>query len=565
MAPDPHLDHIYEFANSSPNYNDIDFTNTPLPTLKWGNRDWEGAQADEVEVPDKRGWRKLMAYVGPGFLVSIAYIDPGNFESDLQAGAKYKYQLLWVILLASGFALIIQSLAANLGVVTGKHLSEHCRAEYPRFVNFVLWMLAEVSIVASDIPEVIGSAYALNMLFHLPVWIGVLLTGCSTLMFLALQQYGVRKLEVVIAFLVFTMASCFFGELGYAAPSAGDILKGLVVPKLEGSGATELAISLLGAMVMPHNLFLHSALVLTRKIPRTLSGIQDGCRYYFVESGLALFLSFFINVCVIAVSGSVCSSPDLSPENQESCNNLDLNRASFLLKNVLGRWSFQLFAIALLASGQSSTITGTYAGQYVMQGFLNLQFQPWLRNLFTRSVAIVPSLLVALIGGSAGAGRLIIISSMILSFQLPFALLPLLKFTSSTTKMGPHANSKVVTVITWIIGFAVMVINIYFVSSALLQWLLQSSISTRTRVLLGLSGVAGILVYLGAIIYLALRTDREVTYLLSDIENFPEGILSDEDVSGESSEVELHGLLKPSDKKDSPVLDHKDSTPVTRG
>jgi hypothetical protein len=287
--------------------------------------------------------------------------------------------------------------------------------------------------------------------------------------------------------------------------------------------------------------------------------VQDGCRYYFVESGLALFLSFLINVCVIAVSGSVCSSPELSPENQESCKNLDLNRASFLLQNVLGRWSFQLFAVALLASGQSSTITGTYAGQYVMQGFLDLQFQPWLRNLFTRSVAIVPSLIVAVIGGSAGAGRLIVFSSMVLSFELPFALLPLLKFTSSTTKMGPHANSKLVSAVTSIIGCAVMVINIYFVSSALLQWFIHSSTSTGSRVLLGLCGVAGILIYLGAIIYLAFRTDREVTYLLSDVENFPEEILSDDEVTGESSEVELHGLLKPSDRKDSSVLDHQDT------
>ncbi|BBN17001.1 natural resistance-associated macrophage protein 2 [Marchantia polymorpha subsp. ruderalis] len=558
MAPDSealsHHVHPYEFANTSSDFDDVDTGKSEQPLPSKPDREWDGVKVDEVDVPDRRGWRKLMAYVGPGFLVSIAYIDPGNFESDLQAGARYQYQLLWVILLASCFALIIQSLAANLGVVSGKHLSEHCRSEYPRNINLGLWLLAELAIVASDIPEVIGSAYALNMLFGIPVWAGVLLTGFSTLMLLALQQYGVRKLELLIAFLVFTMAACFFVELGYASPPLGDMLTGLIVPKLDGSGATGLAISLLGAMVMPHNLFLHSALVLTRKIPRNTSSIKDACRYYLVESGFALFLSFLINVCVISVSGAVCSSKDLSEENRDSCSNLDLNRASFLLRNVLGRWSFQLFAIALLASGQSSTITGTYAGQYVMQGFLNLQFQPWLRNLLTRSVAIVPSLIVALIGGSAGAGKLIIISSMILSFELPFALIPLLKFTSSTTKMGPYANSLTVTSVTWVIGFCVMLINIYFVSSALWDWILHSSFSIVSLILLGSSGVLGILVYLGAIIYLAIRQDKEVTYLLSEGEMEIDGVdMIDAEASRNSGDLELHGLLS-FDPKDSAQL-----------
>ncbi|KAL3689613.1 hypothetical protein R1sor_015922 [Riccia sorocarpa] len=554
-APNHHLhhQHAYEsFASVSPDFDDIDAGSGKSESVpSRPERDWDGVKVEEVDVPDRRGWRKLMAYVGPGFLVSIAYIDPGNFESDLQAGARYQYQLLWVILLASGFALIIQSLAANLGVVSGKHLSEHCRSEYPRSINLGLWLLAEVAIVASDIPEVIGSAYALNMLFKLPVWVGVLFTGLSTLMLLALQQYGVRKLELLIAFLVFTMAACFFIELGYASPPVDSMLVGLVIPKLEGPGATGLAVSLLGAMVMPHNLFLHSALVLTRKIPRNKSSIKDACQYYLVESGFALFLSFLINVSVISVSGAVCSSSNLSDENRDSCTNLDLNRASFLLRNVLGRWSFQLFAIALLASGQSSTITGTYAGQYVMQGFLNLQFQPWLRNLFTRSVAIIPSLVVALIGGSAGAGKLIIISSMILSFELPFALIPLLKFTSSTTKMGPHANSTTVTYVTWVIGFCVMSINIYFVSSALWDWILHSSFSTVSLIFLGLSGVVAILVYLGAIIYLALRQDKEVTYLLSEGDYEVDGGDGDTEAPRTSSELELHALLDSLDSKDS--------------
>ncbi|XP_027187310.1 metal transporter Nramp1 isoform X4 [Cicer arietinum] len=371
----------------------------------------ETSNTDQIVVPDRSSWKNFFAYMGPGFLVSIAYIDPGNFETDLQSGAQYKYELLWIILVASCAALVIQSMAANLGVVTGKHLAEHCRAEYSRVSNFILWIIAEIAIVACDIPEVIGTAFALNMLFNIPVWIGVLLTGLSTLMLLALQQYGVRKLEFLIAFLVFTIAACFWAELGYAKPDAKEVVKGLFVPQLKGSGATGLAISLLGAMVMPHNLFLHSALVLSRKIPRSVRGIKEACRFYMIESAFALMVAFLINVSVISVSGAICNSSNLNEEDQMSCQDLDLNKASFLLRNVLGKWSSKLFGVALLASGQSSTITGTYAGQYVMQGFLDLRLTPWIRNMLTRCLAIVPSLIVAVIGGSTGAGKLIIIAS----------------------------------------------------------------------------------------------------------------------------------------------------------
>ncbi|KAI3979130.1 hypothetical protein MKX01_016955 [Papaver californicum] len=471
---------------------------------------------NQIIVPETTSWKNLFAYMGPGFLVSIAYIDPGNFETDLQAGAQYKYELLWIILVASCAALVIQSLAANLGVVTGKHLAEHCRAEYPRIPNFILWILAEISIVACDIPEVIGTAFALNMLYSIPVWCGVLLTGLSTLVLLALQQYGVRKLEFFIALLVFTIAACFFVELGYAKPDASEVLKGLFVPTLKGNGATGLAISLLGAMVMPHNLFLHSALVLSRKVPRSIQGIKEACTFYTIESGFALMVAFLINVSVISVSGAVCNSSNLNKEDQMSCNDLDLNKASFLLRNVLGSWSSKIFAIALLASGQSSTITGTYAGQYVMQGFLDLRLRPWIRNFLTRCLAIVPSLIVALIGGSAGAGKLIIIASMILSFELPFALIPLLKFTSCKNKMGSHANSVIISVITWIIGSLIMAINIYFIATSFFEFLFHGKLKVVGRVFLGILGISGMLIYLAGILYLVVRkNEQKTTHLLS--------------------------------------------------
>ncbi|KAF8021652.1 hypothetical protein BT93_G1947 [Corymbia citriodora subsp. variegata] len=470
---------------------------------------------DQIIVPDRKSWKNIFAYIGPGFLVSIAYIDPGNFETDLQAGAQYKYGLLWIILVASCAALIIQSLAAKLGVVTGKHLAEHFRMEYPKVPNFILWVLAEISIVACDIPEVIGTAFALNMLFKIPVWCGVLLTGLSTLMLLALQQYGVRKLEFFIAFLVFTIAACFFGELGYAKPVASEVLDGLFVPQLKGNGATGLAISLLGAMVMPHNLFLHSALVLSRKIPRSVRGIKEACRFYMIESAFALMVAFLINISVISVSGAVCNSASLNPQDQASCQDLDLNKASFLLRNVLGSWSSKLFAIALLASGQSSTITGTYAGQYVMQGFLDLRLTPWVRNFLTRCLAIIPSLIVALIGGSAGAGKLIIIASMILSFELPFALIPLLKFTSSKTTMGQYANSTVVAAVTWMIGSLIMGINVYYLVTGFIKLLLNSHLKLGAKVVCGILGFSGMAVYLAGIIYLVLRKNKEASHLLA--------------------------------------------------
>ncbi|XP_078167132.1 metal transporter Nramp3-like isoform X2 [Carex rostrata] len=447
--------------------------------------------------------------MGPGFLVSIAYIDPGNFETDLQSGAQYKYELLWIILLASCAALVIQSLAAKLGVVTGKHLAEHCRAEYEKVPNFILWMLAELAVIACDIPEVIGTAFALNMLFKLPVWIGVLVTGLSTLMLLLLQQYGVRKLELFISGLVFLMAACFFVEFAYAKPNASEVLRGLFVPSLKGNGATALAISLLGAMVMPHNLFLHSALVLSRKVPRSVCGIKEAITFYTLESAFALTIAFLINVSIISVSGAVCGSDTLNQQDQANCDDLDLNKASFLLKNVLGAWSSKLFAVALLASGQSSTITGTYAGQYVMQGFLDLRMKPWKRNFFTRTLAILPSLIVSIIGGSAAAGKLIIIASMILSFELPFALVPLLKFTSSNTKMGQYKNSIIIAALTWIIGSFIMIINTYYLTSSFSKLLIHSGLNTVSKVFAGIFGFLGLLIYVVAVIYLSLRKNRK--------------------------------------------------------
>ncbi|XP_071723635.1 metal transporter Nramp7.2-like isoform X1 [Rutidosis leptorrhynchoides] len=484
----------------------------PTPPLDLPNS--TDGQSDQEDSPEhqKPGWRKFLSFVGPGFLVSLAYLDPGNLETDLQAGANHGYELLWIILIGLIFALIIQSLAANLGVSTGKHLSELCKAEYPPLVKYCLWFLAEVAVIAADIPEVIGTAFALNILFHIPVWAGVLVTGFSTIALLGLQRYGIRKLELLIATLVFIMAACFFGEMSYVKPPATEVLKGMFIPRLSGNSATGDAIALLGALVMPHNLFLHSALVLSRKVPRSVRGVNDACRFFLIESGFALFVAFLINVAVVSVSGTVCSANNLSSENASQCNDLTLNSAAFLLKNMLGRSSSTVYAIALLASGQSSTITGTYAGQYIMQGFLDLKMKKWIRNLVTRCVAITPSLIVAIMSGSSGASRLIIIASMILSFELPFALIPLLKFSSSATKMGPHKNSIYIIVISWILGVGLIGINIYYLSTGFVGWLINNSVPKVANVFIGILVFPLMAVYIVAVIYLTFRKDTIVTF-----------------------------------------------------
>ncbi|XP_047068050.1 metal transporter Nramp5-like [Lolium rigidum] len=489
---------------------------------------------DSDQFIKEPAWKRFLAHVGPGFMVSLAYLDPGNLETDLQAGANHRYELLWVILIGLIFALIIQSLAANLGVVTGRHLAEICKSEYPKFVMICLWLLAELAVIAADIPEVIGTAFALNLLFHIPVWVGVLITGSSTLLLLGLQRYGVRKLEFVVSMLVLVMAACFFGELSYVKPPAKEVIKGLFTPKLKGDGATADAIALIGALVMPHNLFLHSALVLSRKTPASVRGIKDACRFFLYESGFALFIALLINIAVISVSGTVCFRENLSADDADKCSDLSLDNSSFLLKNVLGKSSAIVYGVALLASGQSSTITGTYAGQYIMQGFLDIKMKTWMRNLMTRCIAIFPSLVVSIIGGSNGAGRLIIIASMILSFELPFALIPLLKFSSSSSKLGPHKNSIYIIVFSWILGLLLIGINVYFLSTSFVGWLIHNSLPKYANVLVSIVVFPLMLFYIVAVIYLTLRKDTVVTFVAdsckTDTEKAVGGSYDDEPV-----------------------------------
>ncbi|KAM3683077.1 hypothetical protein ACJW30_12G117600 [Castanea mollissima] len=393
-----------------------------------------------------------------------------------------KIYQLWVILIGFIFELIIQMLAANLG----KHLSELCKAEYPKFVKYCLWLLAEFAVISADIPEVIRTAIALKILFHI----------------------SVRKLELVISMMILVIVVCFFGEMGYVKPPVGAVIKGLFVPKLSGQGAVGNAIALLGALIMLHNLFLHSALVLSKKVPGSVRGIS---------SGVALVVAFLINIAIISASGTICSANNISDETANQYNNLTLDSAPFLLKNVLGRSSSTIYVIALLASGQSSTITDIYSGQFIMQGFLDLKMKKWIRNLMTRCIAITPSLIVSIVGGSKGAAQLIIISSMVLSFELPFALIPLLKFSGSTSKMD-HTRiqsmlASMIMVISWILGVALTGFNMYYLITAFVGWLIYNKLPKIANVFVEIIVFPLMLVYVLAILYLTFRKDTAVTFI----------------------------------------------------
>ncbi|KAL6629780.1 hypothetical protein ACP70R_029545 [Stipagrostis hirtigluma subsp. patula] len=458
-------------------------------------------------------WRKFLAHVGPGALVAIGFLDPSNLETDMQAGADFKYELLWVVLVGMIFALLIQTLAANLGVKTGRHLAELCREEYPRYVNICLWIIAELAVISDDIPEVLGTAFAFNILLKIPVWAGVILTVLSTLLLLGVQRFGARKLEFLIAAFMFTMAACFFGELSYLRPSARDVVKGMFVPSLQGKGAAANAIALFGAIITPYNLFLHSALVLSRKTPRSVKSIRAACRYFLIECSLAFIMAFLINVAVVVVSGTICNSNGLSPADANTCSDLTLQSTPLLLRNVLGRSSSVVYAVALLASGQSTTISCTFAGQVIMQGFLDMKMKNWVRNLITRVVAIAPSLIVSVVSGPSGAGKLIILSSMVLSFELPFALIPLLKFCNSSKKVGPLKESIYTVVIAWILSFELIVVNTYFLVWTYLDWLLHNHLPKYANALVSVVVFALMAAYLVAIVYLTFRRDTVATYV----------------------------------------------------
>jgi manganese transport protein len=421
-----------------------------------------------VAIPQTR-WRRFLAFSGPALLVSVGYMDPGNWGTDLLGGSKYQYRLVWVLMASNLMALLLQSLAIRLGVVTGKDLAQACRGSYPRGTVFGLWVLSEVAIAACDLAEVIGIIIALKLLFHLPYLWGLVVAACDTLLLLALQRRGVRILEVVTLLLIAVIAGTFVFEIVLAKPAWGQVLWGLV-PGLEPNdwgGSLYIAIGILGATVMPHNLYLHSALVQTRAIPPTDDGKRLACKYNFLDSLLALNGAFFVNAAIL-----ILAAAKFAPTPVES-----LVKAHELLENAWGPLlAGTLFAIALLASGQSSTMTGTLAGQVVMEGFVHLRVRPWVRRLLTRCAALVPALLVlTLVSDDAAADdrnllQMLVLSQVVLSFQLPFAIIPLVQFTSDAKRMGPFANPVWLKALAWLCAAFVLCLNVVLTGFTFSDW-----------------------------------------------------------------------------------------------
>ena len=446
--------------------------------------------------------KTLWRFMGPGFLMCIAYVDPGNFESDLQAGTLFGYKLLWVLLWATLGGWYIQGLTVRLALATGWDLARCFREEYPDPVRYALWVISELAIIASDVPEVIGTALALKLIFNIPTWVGVVLTSMSTMVFLGLQSFGVRKLEAFMASLVGVMSLCFLAEVTFVDAPASSVVAGVVLPRLPSTKALYIAISLVGAVVMPHNLFLHSALVLSRGFSLGERSLKMAYKYNIVESGLALAVSLFINFAVIIV-GAANYAQLTDPVQMQEVRERPLQYAPEMLKQVLGSSAKGFFAAALLASGQSSTITGTYAGQFVMDGFLELRVNPVLRAAVTRMCAILPSLAVVLIAGDSYSESLIVISSTVLAIQLPYALIPLIKFTASPNMMGPMAVPTTQLKFTQCLAGSVIVANVVLIIIVVAE----SGLVTATfgGVFLALVITATLAAYVVSLLYLARR------------------------------------------------------------
>ncbi|XP_034731546.1 natural resistance-associated macrophage protein 2-like isoform X1 [Etheostoma cragini] len=428
--------------------------------------------------------RKLWAFTGPGFLMSIAYLDPGNIESDLQSGAKAGFKLLWVLLAATIIGLLLQRLAARLGVVTGMHLAEVCNRQYHTVPRIILWLMVELAIIGSDMQEVIGCAIAFSLLSsgRIPLWGGVLITIIDTFVFLFLDKYGLRKLEAFFGLLITIMAITFGYEYVTVSPDQGQLLKGMFVPYCEGCGPVQLtqAVGIVGAVIMPHNIYLHSALVKSREVDRSnKEEVKEANKYFFIESTVALFVSFLINVFVVAVFAeafygrtnqevySVCNqtgSPhlDLFPLNNQTLE-VNLYKGGVVLGCFFGPAALYIWAVGILAAGQSSTMTGTYSGQFVMEGFLNLRWSRFARVLLTRSMAITPTLLVAIFQDVQHLTGMNDFLNVLQSMQLPFALIPILTFTSLPSLMNEFANGLVFKIGGGLVILIVCAINMYFV------------------------------------------------------------------------------------------------------
>jgi manganese transport protein len=417
-----------------------------------------------VEAGSKTGWRKLFAFLGPAYLVSVGYMDPGNWATDIAGGSKFGYALIWVLLMSNLMALLLQSLSARLGIVRQLDLAQASRSAYNPVVNFCLWIMAEIAIAACDLAEVLGMAIGLQLLFGLPLIWGVSLTVLDTLLLLLLQSYGMRKIEAFIIALVGIIGGAFLIEMFLAQPEMGELVKGFI-PTMPGEEALYITIGIIGATVMPHNLYLHSSLVQTRRINNNEKGILSAIKYNFIDSAIALNAAFFVNAAILVLAAATFFKAGMNDiaEIQDAYK--------FLTPLLNTHWASILFGVALIAAGQSSTITGTLAGQIVMEGYLNLRIAPWLRRLITRLIAIIPAYIVILLYGEEKTGAMLVFSQVVLSLQLGFAVIPLIHFTSDREKMGTFAIKLWVKIAAWAIAIIIVSLNIKLVYSEISGWI----------------------------------------------------------------------------------------------
>ena len=406
---------------------------------------------------DVAGWRRLLAFFGPGYLVAVGYMDPGNWATDIAGGSRFGYTLLAVIMISNLMAILLQALAARLGIASGRDLAQACRDHYSRPTVIFLWVLCEIAIAACDLAEVIGAAIALNLLFGLPLIWGVMLTALDVIVVLYLQHHGFRYVEALVVGLILLIAGSFAIEIYFAKPALAPMLAGFV-PRAEiirDPNMLYIAIGILGATVMPHNLYLHSSIVQTRKYLDNYESKKEAIRFATIDSSVALMFALFINAAILVMSAAAFHGTG----HQDVA---DIGDAYQLLSPLLGTtMASVLFAVALLCSGQNATLTGTLAGQIVMEGFVNIRLRPWLRRLITRLIAIVPAVIVVAMYGERGTGALIVLSQVILSLQLPFAVFPLVTFTSDSAKMGPFANPAWVKYLAWAVAIIIALLNIW--------------------------------------------------------------------------------------------------------
>ena len=419
-----------------------------------------------VPVGHIKWWRKLLAFAGPGYLVAVGYMDPGNWATDLAGGSAFGYTLLTVILMSNLMAILLQGLSLKLGIVTGRDLAQACRDHYGRTTSFVLWILCEIAIAACDLAEVIGAAIALNLLFGIPLAWGVGITALDVMLVLWLQNKGFRLIEALVIALVVTVGACFLFEIILARPDMGGVMRGFIPSAdiLKNKDMLYISIGILGATVMPHNLYLHSSIVQTRRYEQTASGKREATRFAFIDSTIALSFALFINAAILIVAAA-------SFHNSGNQAVAEIQDAYKLLTPLLGAGASTVFALALLASGLNSTLTGTLAGQIVMEGFLNIRLRPWLRRLITRGIAIIPAIIVAIMYGEHGTATLLVLSQVILSLQLSFAVFPLVWFTSDKAKMGEFVNPLWVKILAYMVAFIIASLNAWLLFQTFKTWL----------------------------------------------------------------------------------------------